>query len=276
MCPACGKDILKTPQGVLKHLGQSKGCQWYWKKKLQDLRQQEPEPPEALITHQAAPYGEEGSEYKDDQPPEDSEPEDEHQPIASTSQIILEYDERVEDVYPGTGRVIWMGESLHQQWRSSFKAGRQDQGNAKEDIEMENGTDAGNQESRWYSPFASELDWRIAQWAIEEGMGQNSLTRLLEIPGVVDSLGLSYHNMHTMHQVVDIIPGCSKWKTCYISFPDQPEDKHFIQYRDPIEVIQALLGNPAFAKHLVFTPRKIFSDVGCSRRIYNEMWTGKW
>jgi len=35
-----------------------------------------------------------------------------------------------------------------------------------------------------FSPFASELDWRVAKWAIKEGIGHNSLDRLLGIPGV--------------------------------------------------------------------------------------------
>ncbi|KAF9218666.1 hypothetical protein BS17DRAFT_719962 [Gyrodon lividus] len=95
---------------------------------------------------------------------------------------------------------------------------------------MEDGTSAGNQERNWYSPFASKLYWRVAQWAIEEGIGQNSLTWLLEIPGVVERLGLSYHSNRVMHQVVDAIPACAEWQTCYISFPDQPDDKYSVQY----------------------------------------------
>lgn len=35
-----------------------------------------------------------------------------------------------------------------------------------------------------FSPFKSELDWRIAQWAVKDGPGHNAIDRLLEIPGV--------------------------------------------------------------------------------------------
>ncbi|KIJ05896.1 hypothetical protein PAXINDRAFT_164730 [Paxillus involutus ATCC 200175] len=79
-----------------------------------------------------------------------------------------------------------------------------------------------------------------------------------------------------MHQVVDAIPAHVEWKTCYISFPNQSDEKHFVQYQNPIEVVQALLGNTAFSKHLVFSPQKVFSEKGCSQQIYNEKWTGKW
>lgn len=40
------------------------------------------------------------------------------------------------------------------------------------------------QESNPFSPFSSELDWRVAQWAVEDEPGHNAFNRLLEIPGV--------------------------------------------------------------------------------------------
>jgi hypothetical protein len=41
-----------------------------------------------------------------------------------------------------------------------------------------------------YHPFHSDLDWRVAQWAIKDSPGQNALDRLLAVPGV--SLVLQY------------------------------------------------------------------------------------
>lgn len=35
-----------------------------------------------------------------------------------------------------------------------------------------------------FFPFSSELDWRVAQWAVKDGPGHNAFNRLLEIPGV--------------------------------------------------------------------------------------------
>ena len=35
-----------------------------------------------------------------------------------------------------------------------------------------------------FYPFNSELDWKIAQWAIKDGPGKNAFDRLLKIPGV--------------------------------------------------------------------------------------------
>src|SRR6266545_2709161 len=35
-----------------------------------------------------------------------------------------------------------------------------------------------------FRPFNSELDWKIAQWAIKDGPGQNAFDRFLSVPGV--------------------------------------------------------------------------------------------
>ena len=35
-----------------------------------------------------------------------------------------------------------------------------------------------------FTPFSSELDWRVAQWAVKDGPGHNAFDRFLKIPGV--------------------------------------------------------------------------------------------
>jgi hypothetical protein len=79
-----------------------------------------------------------------------------------------------------------------------------------------------------------------------------------------------------MHKIVSSIPSRAQWSTSYLSFPDNPEEKHMVQYRDPLEAIHTLLGNPAHAKEIVYKPCKVFSDERKRNRIYTEMWTGKW
>ena len=39
-------------------------------------------------------------------------------------------------------------------------------------------------ESELWKPFASELDWQLAAWAVREEVHQGAVDRLLSIPGV--------------------------------------------------------------------------------------------
>jgi Plavaka transposase len=93
---------------------------------------------------------------------------------------------------------------------------------------------------------------------------------------VAEKLELSYHNIRGLHKKVDSVPPRAKWKTRELWYKSDPEDKHIIHYRDPKELISALLGNPAHAKDIVYRPKKVFTDSMKTSRIYNEMWTGEW
>lgn len=73
-----------------------------------------------------------------------------------------------------------------------------------------------------------------------------------------------------------MIPAQAQWKSKKLSFFDKPEQKHVIHYRDPLEAIKTLLGNPAHAKDIIYQPKKVFMDASKSTCIYNEMWTRKW
>jgi hypothetical protein len=93
---------------------------------------------------------------------------------------------------------------------------------------------------------------------------------------VKERLELSYHNTRALHKVLDDIPPRAEWHSKKLAFEDRPEDEYTIYYRNPIDAMRSLLGNPAHAKDIVYRPKKIFRDKEKSVRIYNEMWTGKW
>ncbi|KAJ3486481.1 hypothetical protein NLJ89_g11806 [Agrocybe chaxingu] len=136
------------------------------------------------------------------------------------------------------GTWIRMDDTLHQRWSTLYGHG-------------ENTTqgDSSSTVDKAYAPFASEMDWRIARWVIQDGIGHKSFDRLLSIPGVVEKLGLSFKNIHSPFT---------------------------IRYRNPLEAIKSLWGDPGLASHLVYRPRKIFSHSSQENRIYTEMWTGQW
>ena len=47
-------------------------------------------------------------------------------------------------------------------------------------------------------------------------------------------------------------------------------------FRDVIECIRALYGEPEFARHLVFLPERHYSDPDKLQRLFHDMHTGKW
>jgi len=75
---------------------------------------------------------------------------------------------------------------IHQLWRRRF--GEEE----AEGMDVDMSDDTGQPSSSYnaFAPFASELDWRVAHWAVSEGIGHKSFNRLMEIPEVHLSVSL--------------------------------------------------------------------------------------
>ncbi|KAG2097927.1 uncharacterized protein F5147DRAFT_747407 [Suillus discolor] len=91
-----------------------------------------------------------------------------------------------------------------------------------------------------FALFESELEWRVACWAIQDGIGHKSFDRLMVIPG------------------------------------NDPEYKHIIYHQNLIDAVKILLRNPAYTNNIVYRPKRVFTNASRDSRIYNEMWTGDW
>lgn len=49
-----------------------------------------------------------------------------------------------------------------------------------------------------------------------------------------------------------------------------------VWYRNPVECIRELLGNPLFAKMLAYAPERVYRDSQGKVRHLDEMWTADW
>ena len=54
------------------------------------------------------------------------------------------------------------------------------------------------------------------------------------------------------------------------------EEELKLWYRDPIECIKELIGNPMFCNSIAYRPQRVFTSSRGTKRIYNEMWTADW
>ncbi|KAJ3831693.1 hypothetical protein F5878DRAFT_516019, partial [Lentinula raphanica] len=89
-------------------------------------------------------------------------------------------------------------------------------------------------------------------------------------------LGLTFNNARSMLQKVDSIPEkCGNWFTKQLAFKDRPNETFTLHYRDPIEAIKALWGDPSLTNEFVYKPAKLFrsSTLTEEERIFSEMWT---
>jgi Plavaka transposase len=49
-----------------------------------------------------------------------------------------------------------------------------------------------------------------------------------------------------------------------------------VWFRNLIDCIKELFGNPSFRDNISYVPQKVFTNGAGTTRIYDEMWTGDW
>ncbi|KAJ7483092.1 hypothetical protein B0H11DRAFT_2417306 [Mycena galericulata] len=128
--------------------------------------------------------------------------------------------------------------------------------------------------SNVWVPFTSKLEWELARWAKLRGPGSTAFTDLLMISGVTERLGLSYKNSRELNNIIDTnLPGRPKFKRKEIIVGGEAYDVYF---RDILECVKALFGDPEFAVHLKVAPEHHYADEDQTVRLYHDMHTGKW
>lgn len=203
-CPACFK-IFTTSKGLNSHLSMAKSCKWYRKGKNRELAGlttdeassstttiEESGPSDAFPPQDPftldfedwnpeswpPPFSDEGDRDIDIHPSLDINRDDfillpQAGPGPATSLnrssrrenagIVLDDDDDTRHTveHPTAGRVF-------------------PQQDGEGDVSMNDGTTPDNP----YAPFSSEMDWKIAHWAIKDAPGHKAFDRFLEIPGV--------------------------------------------------------------------------------------------
>ncbi|KAH9910674.1 uncharacterized protein B0H18DRAFT_894788 [Fomitopsis serialis] len=269
-CGACHQPF-KTTQGLCAHQSMSKKCSWYKKGKLK-----------ALTVGTSSPRDNDGHprhppDYSHEEDEEDDgNGEGEDDELDSLFDFIEVCAPSKRPVDPGGNADAPGPSTAGPSTASTLNARRTALSLDDDDDErvVDEDEEAGTKNP--WAPFESEMDWRFASWAIQEGLTLGSIDRALEIPGFQERLGLSYHNSRSLLQRVDSLPDRAEWMERCLSFKDRPNEKHLLQFRDIIQAIRTLLGNPEHADHIVYRPRRIFSDASRTHRLYNKMWTGCW
>jgi hypothetical protein len=145
-------------------------------------------------------------------------------------------------------------------------------------------------DSDW-APFRSQHDWEVARWAKSCGATSVAVSKLLAIPEVcpnfvydidvakswakvVDTLGLSYNMVNKLNSIIDSkLPGQPPFQRKDLVIGDERLEFY---WRDILECIRSLYGDPKFAQDLAFVPERHYTCHVRKSRIYNEMYMGDW
>ncbi|KAF7795494.1 hypothetical protein EIP86_006656 [Pleurotus ostreatoroseus] len=263
-CGSCHKTFRRIGD-LNSHIKQSRSCQW-----LLALRK-----PDSVVPPLHDAYG---SDHEDDPPfdlfndlsiletigDEDMRSDGEASQAAqalppdpraqrASVEDALDEEETVREVFDGAARVVGWDLDVRRRYEAN----------------------AHSTDNPWH-PFSSELEWKIAKWAKESDTGDNSLNKLLSIPGVVEGLGLTFRNARALNQRIDHdLPNAPEWirRSVQLDAGGQPVD---LYYRNILECLDNLYSNPQFADTMHFVPERHFTDETKASRMYRGVHTGDW
>ncbi|KAH9075024.1 hypothetical protein EDB83DRAFT_2515877 [Lactarius deliciosus] len=125
-----------------------------------------------------------------------------------------------------------------------------------------------------WAPFRSQCDWEFAHWAKMRGPTSSAVAALLAVPQLVDRLKLSYRNTRELDAIIDQeLPGRPPFKCWDLLIGG--ETLH-LYYRDIIQCLWSLFGDPELARDMVFTPERHYTERDRTCRVYSDMHTGDW
>ncbi|KAJ7749142.1 hypothetical protein B0H16DRAFT_1847253 [Mycena metata] len=131
-------------------------------------------------------------------------------------------------------------------------------------------------------PFESDDEWELAKWLIKN-VGHNQMEAFLKLP-IIQGVGTAYSTKDQLLEAVDDLPGGVGWKLEKVTLKGDLEDddgKPIVEtlelwYRDPVDCIRELMGNPVFCDVMQYAPQKCFEDMAGMSEVINEMWTADW
>jgi hypothetical protein len=74
---------------------------------------------------------------------------------------------------------------------------------------------------------------------------------------------------------MEMLPRVPEWKSKKIELTGHPtsEPMHLF-YRDTLDCVEYIFGNPLFANHMDFHPVRVYHDMERTIRVYSEWMTG--
>ncbi|KAJ7105367.1 hypothetical protein C8R44DRAFT_943376 [Mycena epipterygia] len=132
-------------------------------------------------------------------------------------------------------------------------------------------------------PFADEEEWELAKWLIKN-VGHNQTEAFLKLPIVTDRVRPSFDKKQTFLDTIDSLPVGANWNISQIPLTGDvlDDDGEYrtetaeLWFRDPVECVKELIGNPAFKELMDYAPTRLFVDAEGNEELINEMSSASW
>ncbi|KAF7981243.1 hypothetical protein HWV62_34611 [Athelia sp. TMB] len=128
---------------------------------------------------------------------------------------------------------------------------------------------AGERKKNLYFPWKSKGDHGLGAWLLRSGLSMQAIDEFLALE-LIKQLPISFNSAKVLRACAEELPPGPQW-TCQpwpVKSPTKRPANLF--YRDSIDCVRSLFGNPLFADHMHYTPYREFKTAEKLVRVYNE------
>jgi hypothetical protein len=87
--------------------------------------------------------------------------------------------------------------------------------------------------------------------------------------------GVTFHTAKDLRSRIEMLPGVPEWKFKAVSLTGHAtKEPTLLFYRDALDCVEYLFGNPTFANRIDFSPARLYRNLEQTIRIYTEWMTG--
>ncbi|KAH7918132.1 hypothetical protein BV22DRAFT_1051938, partial [Leucogyrophana mollusca] len=124
-----------------------------------------------------------------------------------------------------------------------------------------------------YYPFASRGDWKMASFLLRSGMSMAAIDEFLSLE-LIKQLPISFSTAKELRGRCEMLPKGPRWNCRTISSSHPTKSPLRLFWRDPVECLETLFGNPFFNGRMDFVPRRVYKTAARLVRVYSEWMTG--
>ncbi|KAG6913067.1 hypothetical protein DXG01_009879, partial [Tephrocybe rancida] len=132
-------------------------------------------------------------------------------------------------------------------------------------------------------PFRDHEEWELAKWLIKN-VGHGQAEEFLKLPIIQNRVNPLFSTKDQLLNTIDSLPKGVKWNLHHVHMTgdlldddgNPLRDTLEFWWRDPVECVRELLGNPVFRDVLKYAPEHLFTDSSKTERVIDEMWTADW
>ncbi|KAH9166213.1 hypothetical protein EDB89DRAFT_2115908 [Lactarius sanguifluus] len=123
------------------------------------------------------------------------------------------------------------------------------------------------------TPVTDREEWGLARFLARSSLSQSEIDEFLKLEWVKLQKPM-FTSAHALRSLIESLPDPPRWYCEEMIIEGYESEKITFYWRDALDVIEYIFGNPIFAPYMQYDPQRVWTDISKAERVYSEYMTG--